>query len=78
MALRDAPDEGTRELYEQGMILRVANAPKTPIRGFRCPDEDWLEFQRCCEADGEAVSVVLRRLIREYNRKRRRVQQRDK
>lgn len=44
-----------------------SNKPSlTPTRAIRVPDHEWEIFQEVAAANGEAASVVARRLFREY------------
>ena len=42
------------------------NAPKTPTRTFRAPDEEWDPAKERAAEEGETVTDVLRRALREY------------
>jgi predicted HicB family RNase H-like nuclease len=44
----------------------MPNQPKTPIRSVRVPDEEWRAAQEACAANGESVTDVVRRALREY------------
>lgn len=44
----------------------VPNKPKTPIRGVRVPDSEWHPAQKKAKAEGETVTDVLRRALRDY------------
>lgn len=44
----------------------VPNKPKTPIRGVRVPDEEWHPAQKKAKAEGETVTDVVRRALRDY------------
>lgn len=44
----------------------VPNKPKTTIRGVRVPDEEWHPAQAKAKAEGETVTDVVRRALREY------------
>lgn len=48
------------------MIRRVPNQPKTPIRGFRIPDELYLAAKAKAEARGEDMSTVVRAALERY------------
>lgn len=44
----------------------MPNAPKTPLRTIRVPDDVWLAAQERAAELGETVSEVVRRALREY------------
>jgi predicted HicB family RNase H-like nuclease len=44
----------------------VPNAPKTPLRSFRIPDEVYKAAQAKAAAKGESVSDVVRRALERY------------
>jgi hypothetical protein len=44
----------------------VPNQPKTPIRGFRIPDELYLAAKAKAEARGEDMSTVVRAALERY------------
>lgn len=44
----------------------VPNKPKTPIRGVRVPDDEWHPAQAKAKVEGETVTDVVRRALREY------------
>lgn len=44
----------------------VPNKPKTPIRGVRVPDEEWVPAQDVARVRGESMTDVVRRALREY------------
>lgn len=44
----------------------MPNQPKTPNRVFRAPDEEYLPAQAAARANGETVTDVLRRALRDY------------
>lgn len=41
---------------------------RTPTRGIRIPDEEWVAFQTATATNGETASAIARRLFREYVR----------
>lgn len=49
-----------------GMIRRVPNQPKTPIRGFRIPDELYVAAQVKAAERGEDLSTVIRAALERY------------
>ena len=55
-----------------GKIRRVPNAPKTPVKGFRIPDDLYREAQRYAEEDNETISDVVRACLDRYVRRKRR------
>lgn len=44
----------------------VPNAPRTPLRSFRIPDDLYLEAQQIAAAQDESVSDVVRRGLERY------------
>jgi len=44
----------------------MPNAPKTPARNIRIPDDLWLAAQDKAAAKGESVSDVVRRALERY------------
>lgn len=50
--------------------MDVPNAPRTPVRSVRVPDELWEELQRVADDKGETVTDVIlracRREVREH------------
>lgn len=42
------------------------NAPKTPIRGVRVPDDLWQAAQAKAAAEGRTVSEVVREMLEQY------------
>ena len=44
----------------------MPDAPKTPIRGIRIPDELWHAAQEHAAADGVTVSEVVRTMLAEW------------
>lgn len=44
----------------------VPNAPRTPIRSFRIPDDLWEAAQHAAQQNGESVSDVVRRSLERY------------
>lgn len=44
----------------------VPNAPKTPLRSFRIPDETYKAAQAKAAEKGESVSDVVRRSLERY------------
>lgn len=44
----------------------VPNKPKTPIRGVRVPDEEWRPAQAKAKRQGETMTDVVRRAVRDY------------
>lgn len=47
-------------------VGRVPNAPKTPLRSFRIPDEVYRAAQVKAAAKGESVSDVVRKALERY------------
>jgi hypothetical protein len=47
-------------------VRSVPNQPKTPARGVRVPDELWNAAKAQAAANGETVTDVLLRALREY------------
>jgi hypothetical protein len=44
----------------------VPNQPATPNRSVRCPDEVWLPAKAKAEDNGETITDVVNRLLKEY------------
>lgn len=44
----------------------VPNAPRTPLRSFRIPDDLYLEAQEIAAAQDESVSDVVRQGLERY------------
>ncbi len=44
----------------------VPNKPKTPVRGFRVPDEEYLPAQEIAARKGESLTDVVRRALVAY------------
>lgn len=49
-----------------GTLRRVPNAPKTPIRGFRIPDELYTAAKAKAAERGEDLSSVIRAALERY------------
>lgn len=49
-----------------GTLVRVPNAPKTPIRGFRIPDELYEAARAKAKERGEDLSTVIRAALERY------------
>lgn len=47
-------------------VARVPNAPKTPLRSFRIPDEVYRAAQAKAADKGESVSDVVRKALERY------------
>lgn len=47
----------------------MPNAPKTPVRAMRIPDDEWQAALAATEARGETVTAVVRDALRKYVRK---------
>lgn len=60
------------EVGRGGKIRRVPNQPKTPVHGFRIPDELYAEAKRFADKAGESVSDVVRRCLTQYVRQQKR------
>lgn len=50
-------------------VHRVPNAPKTPLRSFRIPDEVYRAAQARAAEKGESVSDVVRKALERYVRR---------
>jgi hypothetical protein len=48
---------------------RVPNKPKTPIRGFRVPDDEYEAAQETAKRKGESLTDVVRRALIAYVRR---------
>ena len=53
-------------VHTPGTLSRMPNQPKTPIRGFRIPDELYLAAKAKAEARGEDMSTVVRAALERY------------
>lgn len=51
-----------------GTLSDMPNAPRTPLRSFRIPDDLWAAAQAKAGAKGESVSDVVRRSLERYVR----------
>ncbi len=51
-------------------LTRVPNAPKTPLRSFRIPDEVYKAAQAKAAERGESVSDVVRAALERYARRK--------
>lgn len=49
-----------------GTLPRVPNAPRTPLRSFRIPDELYAEAQEIAAEEGETVTDAVRRGLERY------------
>jgi predicted HicB family RNase H-like nuclease len=47
-------------------MITVPNAPKTPLRNFRIPDELYKAAQQKAKTRGESVTDVVRRALEQY------------
>ena len=54
-----------------GKLRRVPNQPKTPIRGFRIPDELYLAARATAEERGEDLATVVRACLERYVKRNR-------
>lgn len=53
-------------VHTPGMLPRVPNAPKTPIRGFRISDELYQAARAKAADRGEDLSTVVRAALERY------------
>lgn len=44
----------------------MPNAPKTPLRAIRIPDDLWAASQEAAQVRGENISAVVRRSLERY------------
>lgn len=51
-------------------VRRVPNAPKTPLRSFRIPDEVYRAAQKKAAERGESVSDVVRKALERYAKRK--------
>ena len=51
-------------------VRRVPNAPKTPLRSFRIPDDVYRAAQEKAAERGESVSDVVRKALERYVKKK--------
>jgi hypothetical protein len=58
-----------------GMIRRVPNQPKTPIRSIRIPEELWDELKQAAAEDGTDVSTIMRAQAERYLKRRKRAKE---
>jgi len=49
-----------------GTLARVPNAPKTPLKSFRIPEELYRAAQEKAKERGESVSDVVRAALERY------------
>lgn len=54
---------------EAGVMTRVPNKPKTPLRSFRIPDDIYEAAQKKAAEKGETVSDVVRRALERYGKR---------
>lgn len=47
-------------------LSRVPNKPKTPIRGFRIPDDVYNAAKAKAEEKGETLTEVVRKALERY------------
>lgn len=50
-------------------VARVPNAPKTPLKSFRIPEDLYRAAQQKAAEKGESVSDVVRRALERYVRR---------
>lgn len=55
-----------------GKIMRVPNQPKTPVHGFRIPDQLHADAKYYAALDGETLSDVVRSCLDRYVKRKRR------
>jgi len=60
------PPASASVVHTPGMIRRVPNQPKTPIRGFRIPDELYAAARAKAAERGEDLSTVVRASLERY------------
>jgi hypothetical protein len=58
-------------VHTGGKLHRVPNQPKTPIRGFRIPDDLYLAARATAEERGEDLSTVVRACLERYVKRNR-------
>jgi len=46
----------------------MSNAPKTPARAFRIPDDIWSDLQKLAKEKGVTVTAIVLDLIKQYVR----------
>ena len=44
----------------------MPNAPKTPTRTFRCPDEVWNAAKEKAAQEGQTVTEIILEALRDY------------
>lgn len=49
-----------------GIVVRVPNQPKTPLRTFRIPDDVYKAAQQKAADKGETVTDVVKRALERY------------
>ncbi len=55
-------------MTQSATMPSVPNAPRTPIRSFRIPDDVYREAQEHAGEAGETVTDVVNRALEKYNR----------
>lgn len=66
VATADGPKGTDEPAYASGMIRRVPNAPKTPNRAIRVPDDEWRAALAAAADKGEVLAEEVREFIRRY------------
>jgi hypothetical protein len=61
-----------------GRLARVPNAPKTPVRGFRIPDDLWRRARAVADERGESLSDVVRAALLRYVQRHERHRREDR
>lgn len=56
----------TRPVHTQGKLARVPNQPKTPVRGFRIPDELYKAAQDAARYNDEDLTKIVRDALKRY------------
>lgn len=67
-----------RRVHTAGRLSRVPNQPKTPVRGFRIPDDLYREAQQYARENGEDLSSVVRAGLERYVKRERRKRKRPR
>jgi hypothetical protein len=66
---QETPERGTPD-PQRGPYRGPRDPGKTPARNIRIPDHDWSALQDAAADEGTSAGAVVRRLVRDYLRKR--------
>lgn len=62
----DRPTDIPESVITDGRLIRVPNAPKTPLRCFRVPTDLYQAAQQVARAEGRSVSDIVRECLLAY------------